>query len=301
MLERAHLQLLLALRELGRLGDAAEVLHISASAASHRLREAERRLGVPLTVSDGRTLRLTDAGVALAAASGDIERDIERAELTARWMGGGESGRVRVAVGFFDTASWLLETFGPVNGHPRTELLRFADAELVAAVRRGRADVAVAPWPVPPSGMTNVALCEDRLVAAVPTGGPLAHRSELEPDELYAETFLTSSYQARRGFEFNEYFLASGFVPTTVIQVQSLEMMLRLVGQGHGVTIQPSMAVTWNRHHDDVAIVPLAGRPITVAWAASHAPDAPVAVSSTAHRIAEAFGRAWDSGEGALA
>lgn len=297
-LDRQHLQLLGALFEFGRLGDAARSLHLSASAASHRLAQAERRLGVPLTTQHGRTIRLTEAGRHLAFAARDIERDVERAELTARWIGGGGPVRLRVAVGFFDTASWLVDTFESVDGTARTELLRFADDDLIDAVRSGRADLAVAPWPSPPSGVTHVELADDVLVAAVPAASDHAERSAIAPSDLFDESFLTSSYAPRRGFEFHEYFLASGFVPDTVIQIQSLEMLLRLIGRGFGVTIQPSIAVTWNRPHTDVEIVPLAGDPISVTWTATHRDDADTPIVDAAHRIARAFARAVHRGEG---
>ena len=65
-LERQHIDLLVALRHSGKLATAAQLVHISASAASHRLKEAERRLGVALTATDGRSIRLTPAGLHLA-------------------------------------------------------------------------------------------------------------------------------------------------------------------------------------------------------------------------------------------
>lgn len=298
MLDRGHLQLLAALRELGRLGDAARRLHLSASAASHRLAEAERRAGTKLTIADGRTLKLTPAGEHLAATASDLEEQIARALLTAQWIGGGEHERVRVAVGFYDTAGWLLDTFAPGDAHCRVELLRFGDDQLLEAVRSGGADLAIAPWSKPPTGLGHVGLAEDLLVAAVPADSRLVDSGPLGPDDLLTETFLTSDYRPSRGFEFHEFFLDGDAVPTTVVQVQSLEMMLRLVGSGLGVTIQPSMVLTWNRPHRTVAIAPLAGRDIQVTWLATHRTDASDIVREVGARIAGAFASAAARGEG---
>jgi LysR family transcriptional regulator for metE and metH len=298
-LDRAHLQLLAALREYGRLGDAARSLHLSPSAASHRLVEAERRAGTTLTTASGRTLQLTPAGEYLALRSAEIEQEIERAALTTRWIGSGEPTRIRVGVGFYDTASWLLDTFAPVEGSPRIELLRFADDALLDAVRSRRADIAVAPWPKRPSGLRHVSLASDVLVAAVPAESELADGDAVTAAELYDRTFLTSDYRATRGFEFHEFFLAADLVPQTVVQVQSLEMMLRLVGSGEGVTIQPSLVMTWNRPHRTVEVVPLAGRDIRVEWVATHLRDASADVVAAAERIAAAFQAAAGRGEGA--
>ncbi len=297
-LDRSHLQLLAAIREFGRLGDAARSLHISPSAASHRLAEAERRAGTKRTESSGRTLRFTPAGDHLANVAAELEQDIERALLTTRWIGTGEPARIRVAVGFYDTAGWLLDTFTPPTGAPRIELLRFSDDALLDAVRSQRADIAVNPWPKSPTGLHNVDLGPDVLVAAVPASGGLGDNGRIEAAELYEQTFLTSDYRAARGFEFHEFFLAADVVPITVVQVQSLEMMLRLVGNGDGVTIQPSRVLTWNRPHRNVKIVPLAGRDIVIHWAASHRRDAADHVVDAAARIAAAFTAAAERGEG---
>lgn len=297
-LDRSHLQLLAALREFGRLGDAARSLHLSPSAASHRLAEAERRAGTKLTESSGRTLRFTPAGAHLAATAAGLERDMERAMLTTRWIGSGEPTRIRVAVGFYDTAGWLLDTFAPPPGAPRIELLRFRDEALLDAVRTQEADIAVNPWPKPPTGLDNIDLGPDVLVAAVPAGSALDDGDAIEAAELYQQTFLTSDYRPTRGFEFHEFFLAADVVPVTVVQVQSLEMMLRLVGNGDGVTIQPSRVLTWNRPHRNVGIVPLAGPGIVVRWTATLRRDASSQVVEAADRIAAAFDHAAERGEG---
>ena len=297
-LGRSHMQLLGALKEFGRLGDAARFLHLSPSAASRRLAEAERRAGVRLTESTGRTLRLTPGGEHLATIAGELEQTIERAMLTTRWVGTGDTSRIRVGVGFYDTAGWLIDTFNPPPGTPRIELLRFSDDTLLDAVRTQKADIAIAPWPKLPSGLHNVALGPDTLVAAVPAGSTLADGNPVSAAELYNLTFLTSDYRASRGFEFHEFFLAADMVPATVVQVQSLEIMLRLVGNGDGVTIQPSLVLTWNRPHRNVEIVPLEGRDIVLQWTATHRSDADDEIVAATKRIAAAFEAAAARGEG---
>ncbi|MCP4083970.1 MAG: LysR family transcriptional regulator [Actinomycetia bacterium] len=297
-LDRPHFQLLAAFKEFGRLGDAARSLHLSPSAASHRLAEAERRAGTRLTESVGRTLRFTPAGEHLATTAAELEAIIERAMLTTRWIGTGEPSRIRVGVGFYDTPGWLLDTFTTPPGAPRIELLRFGDDALLDAVRNQKADVAIAPWPKLPSGLQNVPLGLDKLVAAVPAGSTLADGNPIHASELHEVTFLTSDYRASRGFEFHEFFLAADVVPITVVQVQSLEMMLRLVGNGDGVTIQPSRVLTWNRPHSNVEIVPLEGRDIVLAWTATHRIDADDEIVAATNRIAGAFAAAAERGEG---
>ena len=111
-LDNRHTDLLVALRHTGHLGQAAALLSISPSAASHRLKEAERRLGVGLTVAAGRSLRLTPAALHLAEVAEGARSSLRAAEETARWMASSASPTVRLALDFYDTAPWFGQLLG---------------------------------------------------------------------------------------------------------------------------------------------------------------------------------------------
>ena len=64
-LDIRHWEMLKAIADLGTLRNAASALGITQSALSHRLAEAERRLGSPLFDREGRQLRLAKAGIAM--------------------------------------------------------------------------------------------------------------------------------------------------------------------------------------------------------------------------------------------
>ncbi len=64
----------------GSIVHAAKTLQISAAAASQRLSRLSQRLGLDLTVSDGRGIRLTPAGRRLAAHAVRVCRQLELAE-----------------------------------------------------------------------------------------------------------------------------------------------------------------------------------------------------------------------------
>ena len=83
-LDRQHLELLRALTEHRTLRAAATSINLSPSAASRRLHDAERRVGVALTRTDGRALELTSAGRYLAEVARDADRLLTEAEVAAR-------------------------------------------------------------------------------------------------------------------------------------------------------------------------------------------------------------------------
>ena len=61
-LELRHHRLILAIQNTGSLTGAAKAVSITQSAATHQVKEAERRLGVNLVRRRGRSLELTSGG-----------------------------------------------------------------------------------------------------------------------------------------------------------------------------------------------------------------------------------------------
>ena len=62
MLERIHLAIIQEVEKQGSLTAAASELHLTQSALSHAMRKLEERLGTPVWLREGRSLRPTQAG-----------------------------------------------------------------------------------------------------------------------------------------------------------------------------------------------------------------------------------------------
>ena len=263
-LERAHLELLAALHHTGHLGRAADALSLSASAASHRLKEAERRLGVALTAPEGRGVRLTPAGLHLAEVGAVAQATVRAAEETARWMGAADRPAIRIALDFYDTAPW----FGPLIGMSTLpcdlDFVRVAYGSVDDAVLRRRADlgVVVSPAAVAPIGAP---LADDELVGIVRSDHPAAARGVLLPHDVGDATYVTAGDRPTHGFEHHEFFEPAGVRPLRLRKVESLAMILELMRAFGSITVQPALAVATARL-DGLAVVPLLDTRIAVRW-----------------------------------
>lgn len=262
-LDRHHVDLLVALRHSGTLGNAATKLHISASAASHRLQEAERRLGVELTVADGRSLRLTSAGLHLAEVGEIAQSSLRAAEETARWMNSADRPAVRIALDFYDTAPWFERLIGLADLPSDVDFLRVGHDQTTDSVERGVTDLGVVV--VAADAPHGSVLTADRLVGVVPAKHPAATRGELEPGDIVDATYVTAGDRPQHGFEHHEFFEPAGIRPHRLRKVESLAMALRLIRSFGGITVQPALAVP-ALPLDGLVVVPLAGRPIPVRW-----------------------------------
>jgi DNA-binding transcriptional LysR family regulator len=97
MLSLAQLRTLLAVVDGGSVRAAAEALVVSQPAVSSALAGLERAIGTAVVERDGRGVRLTPAGVALAADGRRLFALMDGAVVNARTAAGVEGGRVRLA------------------------------------------------------------------------------------------------------------------------------------------------------------------------------------------------------------
>ncbi len=262
-LERHHIDLLVALRHSGKLASAAAVLHISASAASRRLQEAERRLGVDLTVAEGRSIRLTSAGLHLAEVGEIAQSSLRSAEETARWMNSADRPAVRIALDFYDTAPWFEQLIGLPDLSSDVDFVRVGHDQTVDSVERRVADLGVVV--VAADTPRGDVLSADRLVGVVSVTHPAASRGELMPSDILGATYVTAGDRPAHGFEHHEFFEPAGLRPHRLRKVESLAMALRLIRSFGGITVQPTLALR-TPPLDGLMVVPLAGCPIPVRW-----------------------------------
>jgi len=172
-----HLRCFLETARSGRLGAAAEVLHVSQPAASKTLRELEEILGVALFDRSGRRLVLTPAGALFQQHAGNAMLELDRAQDLARTA---PMRVTRLAVGVLPTAA--------TSVFPRAALafraefpncvLRVSTGPnwlLLSQLREGALDLVVGRMPGPDQ-MTGLAfrqLYTERVVAVVRPGHPL--------------------------------------------------------------------------------------------------------------------------------
>ena len=262
-LDRQHVDLLVALRHTGKLATAADLVNISPSAASHRLKEAERRLEVALTVTEGRSIRLTAAGQHLAEVGEIAQRNLRSAEETARWMNSADRPAVRIALDFYDTAPWFEQLIGLPDLPSDVDFLRVGHDQTVESVERRVTDLGVIVLAA--TAPVGDVLSTDHLVGVVRDDHPAAQRGELRPSDIVDATYVTAGNRPTHGFEHHEFFEPAGVRPHLLRKVESLAMALRLIRSFGGITVQPSLALR-TPPLDDLVAVRLAGEPIPVRW-----------------------------------
>ncbi|WP_424445985.1 LysR family transcriptional regulator [Microbacterium sp. CH-015] len=310
MFELRRLRLLHELAQRGTLAAVAEALSYSPSTISQQLAQLERDAGVPLLVPEGRRVRLTEHGAALAAhAARALEADEQiRAELEALQPG---IAPVRVAVlqtaarTVMPAALTLLAERAP---RLRVELAEVPPEEGLFELAARGFDLAIAEqYPgltrEHRSGLERRTLGTDPIRIATAGGaaagadadraGAGARGGRVELSMLADRAWVMEP----RGTAAREWAVqqcrAAGFEPDVRFELADLAAHVQLIAAGHAVGLLPDLLWAGRRPQaDGIALTDLPGSPVREIFTAERRGATPrPGIRLVREAIAEAFAR----------
>jgi len=161
--------------------------------------------------------------------------------------------------------------------HPGVELrLREGTSEeLLTQVRRGALDVAIAAWSdEEPTGLENVVVFDDALVAVVCTEHPWASRSRIHPAELATADLiaLVPGTGSREALDGTMRRIGRAVVPRWEVSAPSFVELLAQRGLGVGI-VSETTASTWKLRRVPIAD-PDARSRLGIVWRSAASPAA---------------------------
>jgi DNA-binding transcriptional LysR family regulator len=187
-MELHQLRYFLAVVDEGSFTAAAHAVRISQSGVSTQLQKLERELGVTLVDRSARRVALTPAGARLVPYARTAVAAVDDVTGAANAIRGLVVGSLRVATVTGMVWEPLFDGLTTLHAeHPGIDirLQEGASDDLVAQVRAGTVDVAVAAWADrEPDGLRVSVVFDDPLVAVVGHGHPWAARGSIRPAEL---------------------------------------------------------------------------------------------------------------------
>ena len=168
-----QLQYLVALKDHGHFGRAAEACFVTQSTLSAGLRELETLIGVTLVERTRRVVRFTPLGERIAAKARIVLREAEELGDMARAAGRPLSGEMRMSV-IPTIAPFLLPRILPQLRRDYPDLKLFLREEpsgpACEALHSGRADCVLLALPYACGEVSVMRLFDDRLFLAFPEG-----------------------------------------------------------------------------------------------------------------------------------
>ncbi len=240
-----QLQYLVALREHGHFGKAAEACFVTQSTLSAGLRELETLLGVTLVERTRRVVRFTPLGEKVAEKARRVIREAEELAGLARSEGEPLHGELRLGV-IPTIAPFLLPSMLPKLRREWPSLKLFLREETsqaaCEALHRGQLDCVLLALPYACGDVESAPLFDDRLFVAFP-GGEAPSGASVEVGSIDENRMLL----LEDGHCLKDHALAACNRPELRAQAAmmgtSLHTLVQMVDNGLGVTFVPAMAI----------------------------------------------------------
>ncbi|MEU9418291.1 LysR family transcriptional regulator [Streptomyces sp. NPDC048272] len=265
MLDVKRMVILRDLAEHGKVTAVAELHRVTPSAVSQQLRALEAEAGAALVEREGRGLRLTAAGRALAAACEPVLAALERAEGAVRALDTDPVGEIVIGCApsaLATVAAPLLASLAVRHPRLRPRIVQADPEDAVPLLRRRRLDLAVTyAYPLlgapPASGTTTVPLFDDPLCLALPQDSlPGYERDGLAA--LRAADWVSAPAPSSCRDMLLHACRNAGFTPRIAHECADLRAGLWLVATGRAVSILPRLLC--DAPPPGVAVVELPGR-----------------------------------------
>ncbi len=241
-----QLQYLVALRDAGHFGRAAETCFVTQSTLSAGIRELETLIGIVLVERTRRVVRFTPLGDAIVDKARKVLREAEELSDMARAAGKPLSGDMRMSV-IPTIAPFMLPRILPRLRADYPDLKLFLREEPSAAacegLAHGRTDCVLLALPYVCGDVEVAPLFDDHLYVAFPGGEPTTPTGPVVAEDIDETRLLL----LEDGHCLKDHALAACNHPELRGQATmlgtSLHTIVQMVDNGLGVTMLPKMAV----------------------------------------------------------
>ena len=244
-LEIRHLKLVAAVAETGSITRAGNRLHLTQSALSHQLRDAEEQLGVPLFERRNARMFLTPAGERLLQAARTVLAELDRAASDIQKNDAPAQGLIRISTQCHTAYHWLppqLTRFQKKFPGVEVQVVVEATNNPFEALLDGKLDLALICDPIRNRKIRYTPLFEDDVVIVVHPNHPFTQKSCAAPEDFATENVLLYPPRADSTL-LTKVLEPAGIQPRKVQEVMLTEVILEMVIGGLGIAALPRWAV----------------------------------------------------------
>jgi LysR family transcriptional regulator for metE and metH len=211
------------------------------------MKKLERQLNTPLWIKEGRRLRLTQAGSYLLNLADRLLPQLIHAEEVIRQLAEGKRGVLRIGMECHPCYRWLLRIVSPfLEKWPDVDVDVKREIQFtgIAALVGYDIDLLITPDPLFNETLYFVPVFDYELVLVVPERHPLAEHDYVVPEQLLNEDLITYPVEIDRLDVFTQFLLPAHCHPKRHKTLETVDIMLQMVGSNRGVSALPRWIVT---------------------------------------------------------
>ncbi|ABQ03907.1 LysR family transcriptional regulator [Flavobacterium johnsoniae] len=237
-MEIRHLKLIKAIVEEGSITKAIDKLHLTQSALSHQLKEAEYQLGTPIFLRTNKKLVLTKAGEKIYELANEILNKLTETESQIKQMVFGEYGEIRISTECFSSYHWLpsvLKQFHLL--YPNVELKIVTEATHIPLQKllENTIDIAIVSDTIKDHHIKYTELFQDEVVVVISENHPWAGKKYVVAEDFVNEHLIIHSLPMET-VTIHQYFLAPAKVsPKKITPLPLTEASLEMVKADMGI------------------------------------------------------------------
>ena len=195
-MEIRHLRLIKAIVEEGSITKAIDKLHLTQSALSHQLKEAEYQLGTKIFLRANKKMILTKAGAKLYEIANEIIDKLSETELQIKQMVFGEIGEIRISTECFSSYHWLPSVIKQFHDlYPNIELKIVTEATHypLQKLLDNVIDIGIVSDQIKDDKIKYLELFQDEVVMAVSEEHPWATKKYVVAEDFANEHLIIHS------------------------------------------------------------------------------------------------------------
>lgn len=246
MLERIHLETILALNTHGSLTKAAESLCLTQPALTHSIKKLEQILGSKIWYKEGRELKLTQSGVFLLKKAKIILPLFTSAECSLKAIGQGKMGQFKIGVECHPCYEWLV---GIIDGFLKEwkdvdiDVTRSFQFDGIEALLTHQVDLVISPDKSNHKSLLYIPVIDFDLLLITHPEHPLSKKEYIVPEDLEDQVVLTYPVPVERLDVFTNFLIPADIKPKKHTPIEATEIMLQLVASNRGVSTFPNWLV----------------------------------------------------------
>lgn len=264
--ELKDLTLFLAIAEAANLSAGAAAMHLTASAASYRLKNLEYAVGSPLFLRTPKGMSLTPAGEVLARHAKKLLSDVQTMHAELSSYSSNLRGRIRLLANSSSLNSFIvpsLTRFLTANTNINVDLKEQESPTISQSIEEGQADIGIGAGLEARPGLRRELYAVDRLVCVVAPDHPLAHASETSFQQLLAHDLVSVERNSSNYLYLSHQARLIGMPMQVRVHAHNFSALIYMVQAGVGAAVVPFSTTQEALRQGTVAALPL-----TDPWAA---------------------------------